>query len=72
MTSLRCLVGIHAPFGWATKPGVFGAGRCARCHEAVGGIAIDGPKPRPMQPATPKSRIFWLRAVYETKRAAQR
>jgi hypothetical protein len=78
--NLRCLLGFHAPVGWATKPGVFGAGRCARCHQAVGGVVLEGRPvvryaasdrekvaivtPAPVPVALPRTRIWWLRAVY--------
>ncbi len=83
MKGLRCRLGFHDPQGWATKPGVFGAGRCARCYEAVGGIAITDPPPtrtyegkadEPPTLAVRRVAPVWLRGVFEfeTTRAAQR
>ncbi len=75
MKSLRCFLGLHDPQGWATKPGVFGAGRCSRCGEAVGGIAIETPASlTPRAAPKPKRRgvPVWLHAIHEGKRAAQR
>jgi hypothetical protein len=65
---IRCRLGYHAPSGWATKAGVFGAGTCRRCFQPVGGIAIDNTPPRPMQaPKAKRVAPAWLRAVYERK-----
>jgi hypothetical protein len=43
--------------------------RCTRCDRLSPGVVIDGPPPRQMRPEKPKSRIWWLRAVYESQRA---
>jgi hypothetical protein len=71
--SLRCFFGVHNPEGWATKPGVFGAGRCSRCHAAVGGVVIDRPAPRitqPVQKAKRRGVPTWLHGVFENNAAS--
>ena len=68
--SLRCWFG-HDP-GAVVARGNRLHVRCTRCDRLSPGVAIDGPRPRVTPPLQPKARIWWLRAVYETKRAAQR
>jgi hypothetical protein len=78
--SLRCRLGFHALAGLIAVEGSgkFGARRCHRCHGAIGGVAITNtlrvlpPEVIPQPVQKPLSRIFWLQAVHEGKRAAQR
>lgn len=62
-----CLIGQH-------EDGLVGRGnrwavKCHHCNRVSKGVAIDGPRPTVTQPKAQRSRIWWLRAVYETKRA---
>jgi hypothetical protein len=77
--TIRCLFG-HDEGGFLSgaETGKFGARRCHRCHQAIGGVTL-GPKPRPVFagdptrvaiPQTPISRIWWLRGVFEKPAAS--
>jgi hypothetical protein len=61
--SLRCWFGQHEPGGLVGRGKALHV-RCTRCDRLSPGVVIDGPAPRPMQPKAPRSRIWWLRAVY--------
>lgn len=79
MSTLICTLLGHDLAGIVASHGKFGARRCHRCHQAIGGVVIQGsprvlyaeavreePKPEP------KSPIWWLQGVHKGKRAAQR
>ena len=67
--NLLCRLGYHLEGGLISVAGSgkFGARRCHRCHQAVGGIAIDRPKAK--VPAVAKSPVWWVTGIYEGKRA---
>ncbi len=61
--ALRCWFGGHTLGGIVARGSVLHV-KCADCDRISPGVVIDGPRPKVTQPAT-KSRIWWLRAVYE-------
>jgi hypothetical protein len=72
--SLRCLIGLHAPGGLVARDNRL-AVKCCRCNRISPGIVIDGVPPHVTQPIHPvpeihTSRLWWLRAVYETNKGA--
>lgn len=67
--SVRCFFGRHVPGGIVGRGTALHV-RCTRCDRLSPGIVIDGPAPTVTQPAKPRSRIWWVRAVYSGKEAA--
>jgi hypothetical protein len=75
MMPVRCCLGSHDLAGIVADPvgRTFGARRCLRCHQAIGGVEIEG-TPRvlyathePDQAPQPVAKypIWWLRGVHE-------
>jgi len=67
--SIRCFFGQHDPGGLVARNGRI-AVKCYRCDRISTGIAIDGPPPRVTQPKGPRTRLWWLRGVFETTKGA--
>jgi hypothetical protein len=62
MSGIRCLFGFHELGGIVARSNRLQV-RCTRCDRLSPGVVIDGPPPRRL-PEKPKSRIWWVRAVY--------
>jgi hypothetical protein len=63
MSGIRCLFGFHELGGIVARSNRLSV-RCTRCDRLSPGVVIDGPPPIPLRVEPPKSRIWWLRAVY--------